>query len=208
MKRGLKKILIIILILILTISIFNYAKKFLIKNIFDEMYFGTKDIWGGHLTSTSWNNMSGLAKTIDSVKYAVPNTICIGFSNHILSDDENLQVVWEIDKKRILFIYSVTLPHSESHEGIILNVYYSPYHKKLEICPLRVASSNNIYGDTSRETIDSFFKVYGSSEAAFYARVTEVFKTVLIDNWRSGNPATLFHDTLGEFETVYKEVEN
>ena len=69
MKRGLKNILIIILILILTIGTFNCAKKIMIRNIFDEMYFGTKDVWGGHLTSTSWNNMSGLAKTIDSVKY-------------------------------------------------------------------------------------------------------------------------------------------
>ena len=67
MKRGLKNILIIILILILTIGTFNCAKKIMIRNIFDEMYFGTKDVWGGHLTSTSWNNMSGLAKTIDSV---------------------------------------------------------------------------------------------------------------------------------------------
>lgn len=64
MKRGLKKILIIILILILTIGTFNCAKKVLMRNIFDEMYFGTKDIWGGHLTSTSWNNMSGLAKIL------------------------------------------------------------------------------------------------------------------------------------------------
>lgn len=208
MKRRLKKILIIVLILILFIGIFNCVKKVLIRNIFDEMYFGTKDIWGGHLTSTSWNNMNGLAKTIDSVKYAVPDTIRIGFSNHILSDDENLQVVWEIDKKRILFIYSVFLPHSESHKGIILNVYYSPYQRKLEICPLHVASSNNIYGDTSREAIDEFFEKYGISEAAFYARVTEVFETALIENWRTGNPTTLFQDTLGEFETVYREGEN
>lgn len=208
MKRGLKKILIIILILILTIGTFNCAKKIMIRNIFDEMHFGTKDVWGGHLTSTSWNNMSGLAKTIDSVKYAVPDTICLGFSNHMLSDDENLQVVWEIDKKRILFIYSVSLPNLNSVVSAILNVYYFPYQKRLEVYPLHVASSNNIYGDTSRETINSFFKMYGSSETAFYARVSEVFETALIENWRTGNPTTLFQDTLGEFETVYKEVEN
>ena len=180
----------------------------MIRNIFDEMYFGTKDVWGGHLTSTSWNNMSGLAKTIDSVKYAVPDTICLGFSNHMLSDDENLQVVWEIDKKRILFIYSVSLPNLNSVVSAILNVYYFPYQKRLEVYPLHVASSNNIYGDTSRETINSFFKMYGSSETAFYARVSEVFETALIENWRTGNPTTLFQDTFGEFETVYKEVEN
>lgn len=208
MKRGLKNILIIILILILTIGTFNCAKKIMIRNIFDEMYFGTKDVWGGHLTSTSWNNMSGLAKTIDSVKYAVPDTICLGFSNHMLSDDENLQVVWEIDKKRILFIYSVSLPNLNSVVSAILNVYYFPYQKRLEVYPLHVASSNNIYGDTSRETINSFFKMFGSSETAFYARVSEVFETALIENWRTGNPTTLFQDTLGEFETVYKEVEN
>ena len=88
------------------------------------------------------------------------------------------------------------------------NVYYFPYQKRLEVYPLHVASSNNIYGDTSRETINSFFKMYGSSETAFYARVSEVFETALIENWRTGNPTTLFQDTLGEFETVYKEVEN
>ena len=75
MKRRLKKTLIIILILILTIGTFNCAKKVLIKNIFDEMYFGTKDIWGGLLTSTSWNNMSGLAKMSDSSKYEIPKAI-------------------------------------------------------------------------------------------------------------------------------------
>ena len=74
MKRRLKKILIIILILILTIGTFNCAKKVLIRNIFDEMYFGTKDILGGHLTSTSWNNMSGLAKMNDSSKYEMGST--------------------------------------------------------------------------------------------------------------------------------------
>ena len=88
-----------------------------------------------------------------------------------------------------------------------MNVYYFPYQKRLEVYPLHVASSNNIYGDTSRETINSFFKMYGSSETAFYARVSEVFETALIENWRTGNPTTLFQDTLGEFETVYKEVE-
>ena len=75
MKRGLKNILIIILILILTIGTFNCAKKIMIRNIFDEMYFGTKDIWGGHLTSTSWNNMSGLSKMSDSSKYEIPKII-------------------------------------------------------------------------------------------------------------------------------------
>lgn len=205
MKRGLKKLLAIILIFILAIGIFYCAKKALIRNIFDEMYFGTKDIWGGRLTSASWNNMSGLAKTVDDVKYAVPNTICIGFSDPMLADDENLQVIWEMDKKRILFVYSVSLPRSESHEEMVLDVCYSPRHKNLEIGPLRVASSNNIYGDTARETIDEFFRRYGASEEAFYARVTEVFEAALIENWRTGNPATLFQNTLGEFEIVYEE---
>lgn len=205
MKRRLKKILIIILILILTIGIFNYAKKVLIRNIFDEMYFGTKEIWGGHITSTSWNNMSGLAKTIDSVKYAVPDTIYLGFSKHILSDDENFQVVWEIDKKRILFIYSVSLPNLDSAVSAILNVYYYPYQKRLEVYPLHVASSNSIYGDTSREAINGYLKMYRTSETALYARVSEVFETALIENWRTGNPTTLFQDALGEFETVYVE---
>ena len=208
MKRRLKKMSITMLILILLACIFNYFPNFLIKNIFDEMYFGTKDVLGGHLTSTSWNNMSGLAKTIDSVKYAVPDTIRIGFSNRVLSDDEQFQIIWEIDKKRILFTYSVSLPNINPSVSAILNVYYFPCKKLLEVYPLQVSSSNNIYGDTSREAIDSFFKMSESSESIFYARVTELFKTVLINNWRSGNPATLFKDTLGEFETVYKEVEN
>ena len=51
MKRGLKKILIIILILILTIGTFNCAKKIMIRNIFDEMYFGTKDVRSEEHTS-------------------------------------------------------------------------------------------------------------------------------------------------------------
>ena len=46
MKRGLKKILIIILILILTIGTFNCAKKIMIRNIFDEMYFWHKRCLG------------------------------------------------------------------------------------------------------------------------------------------------------------------
>ena len=102
----------------------------------------------------------------------------------------------------------VDVENLNSVVSAILNVYYFPYQKRLEVYPLHVASSNNIYGDTSRETINSFFKMYGSSETAFYARVSEVFETALIENWRTGNPTTLFQDTLGEFETVYKEVEN
>lgn len=49
MKRGLKNILIIILILILTIGTFNCAKKILIRNIFDEMYFAQKIFGEGTL---------------------------------------------------------------------------------------------------------------------------------------------------------------
>ena len=208
MKRGLKNILIIILILILTIGTFNCAKKVLMRNIFDEMYFGTKDIWGGHLTSTSWNNMSGLAKMNDSSKYEIPNIIRIYFSKLYLTENENFSVLWRMDIKQLQFIYAVYFQKSEEINEIILDIYYSPCQKRLEVHPLRVASNNNIYGDTSRETINSFFKMYGSSETAFYARVSEVFETALIENWRTGNPTTLFQDTLGEFETVYKEVEN
>ena len=208
MKRGLKNILIIILILILTIGTFNCAKKILIRNIFDEMYFGTKDIWGGHLTSTSWNNMSGLAKMNDSSKYEIPNIIRIYFSKLYLTENENFSVLWRMDIKQLQFIYSVYFQKSEEINEIILDIYYSPCQKRLEVHPLRVASNNNIYGDTSREAVDGFFEKYGTSEAAFYARVTEVFKMALIENWRTGNPTTLFQDTLGEFETVYKEVEN
>lgn len=208
MKRGLKNILIIILILILTIGTFNCAKKIMIRNIFDEMYFGTKDIWRGHLTSTSWNNMSGLAKMNDSSKYEIPNIIRIYFSKLYLTENENFSVLWRMDIKQLQFIYSVYFQKSEEINEIILDIYYSPCQKRLEVHPLRVASNNNIYGDTSREAVDGFFEKYGISEAAFYARVTEVFKMALIENWRTGNPTTLFQDTLGEFETVYKEVEN
>ena len=208
MKRGLKKILIIILILILTIGTFNCAKKIMIRNIFDEMYFGTKDVWGGHLTSTSWNNMSGLAKMNDSSKYEIPNIIRIYFSKLYLTENENFSVLWRMDIKQLQFIYSVYFQKSEEINEIILDIYYSPCQKRLEVHPLRVASNNNIYGDTSHEAVDGFFEKYGISEAAFYARVTEVFKMALIENWRTGNPTTLFQDTLGEFETVYKEVEN
>ena len=208
MKRGLKKILIIILILILTIGTFNCAKKVLMRNIFDEMYFGTKDSCGGHLTSTSWNNMSGLAKMNDSSKYEIPNIIRIYFSKLYLTENENFSVLWRMDIKRLQFIYAVYFQKSEEINEIILDIYYSPCQKRLEVHPLRVASNNNIYGDTSHEAVDGFFEKYGISEAAFYARVTEVFKMALIENWRTGNPTTLFQDTLGEFETVYKEVEN
>lgn len=208
MKRGLKNILIIILILILTIGTFNCAKKIMIRNIFDEMYFGTKDIWGGHLTSTSWNNMSGLAKMNDSSKYEIPNIIRIYFSKLYLTENDNFSVLWRMDIKQLQFIYAVYFQKSEEINEIILDIYYSPCQKRLEVHPLRVASNNNIYGDTSHEAVDGFFEKYGISEAAFYARVTEVFKMALIENWRTGNPTTLFQDTLGEFETVYKEVEN
>ncbi len=208
MKRGLKNILIIILILILTIGTFNCAKKIMIRNIFDEMYFGTKDVWGGHLTSTSWNNMSGLAKMNDSSKYEIPNIIRIYFSKLYLTENENFSVLWRMDIKQLQFIYAVYFQKSEEINEIILDIYYSPCQKRLEVHPLRVASNNNIYGDTSHEAVDGFFEKYGISEAAFYARVTEVFKMALIENWRTGNPTTLFQDTLGEFETVYKEVEN
>ena len=208
MKRGLKNILIIILILILTIGTFNCAKKIMIRNIFDEMYFGTKDVWGGHLTSTSWNNMSGLAKMNDSSKYEIPNIIRIYFSKLYLTENENFSVLWRMDIKQLQFIYAVYFQKSEEINEIILDIYYSPCQKRLEVHPLRVASNNNIYGDTSHEAVDGFFEKYGISEAAFYARVTEVFKMALIENWRTGNPPTLFQDTLGEFETVYKEVEN
>ena len=113
MKRGLKKILIIILILILTIGTFNCAKKVLMRNIFDEMYFGTKDIWGGHLTSTSWNNMSGLAKMNDSSKYEIPNIIRIYFSKLYLTENENFSVLWRMDIKQLQFIYAVYFQKSE-----------------------------------------------------------------------------------------------
>lgn len=120
MKRGLKNILIIILILILTIGTFNCAKKILIRNIFDEMYFGTKDIWGGHLTSTSWNNMSGLAKMNDSSKYEIPNIIRTYFSKLYLTENEIFSVLWRMDIKQLQFIYAVYFQKSEEINEIIL----------------------------------------------------------------------------------------
>ena len=161
------------------------------------MYFGTKDIWGGHLTSTSWNNMSGLAKMNDSSKYEIPNIIRIYFSKLYLTENENFSVLWRMDIKQLQFIYSVYFQKSEEINEIILDIYYSPCQKRLEVHPLRVASNNNIYGDTSREAVDGFFEKYGISEAAFYARVTEVFKTALIENWRTGNPTHIISRYFG-----------
>lgn len=208
MNRRLKKLLLIGMILILICVAFYLIKIVFVKNIFDEMYFGSKDIFGGHLTSTSWRNMEGLAKVGDSVKYAVPGEIRIGFSNATLNDDENFQVVWETKKHRLVFSYSVSFMESTHSVGAILDISYSPYQKTLEVHPLRVASYQNIYGDTSNEAIDEFFRKCGSSVTDFYARFSDVFETTLIENWRVGNPTTLFQENLGEFEIVCGEGRN
>ena len=193
------------LIPILAIGIFNFAKKILIRNIFDEMYFGTKDVLGGHLTSTSWNNMKGLAKTNDSLKYEIPNIISVYFGEIYLSEGEILSVLWRNDIKQLQFIYSVYFQEFEEIDEIVLNIYYLSYQKGMEVHPLCVVSRNNIYGDMSRETTGDFFHKHEVSEKNFYARITEVFETALIENWRLTNPDTLFQDTLGKFEIVYEE---
>ena len=192
-------------VIILIIIIVYCFSSFCIQNIFDEMYFGTEDVFGGHLTTASWTNMKGMAKNGDAVKYAVPGEIRIGFSKSTLGDDESFQIIWETEEKQLVFIYSVALLESNHVASAVLNIHYSPYQKRLEVYPLRIVSSQNIYGDTSKEAIDDFFEKYGSSETAYYERFANVFETVLIENWRTGNPDTLFLDTLGEFEIVYVE---
>lgn len=202
MKRRWKKRYTLLLILVLVIGMFVCARKVLIQNIFDEMYFGTKDIFGGYLTDTSWMNMEGLAKNGDVVKYAVPGEIRIGLSRSILNDDEGFQILWETKEKRLVFIYSVDDLENEHAESAVLDIYYSPYQKKIEVRPLRIVSCQNIYGDTSAKAIDEFFMKYGSSEAVFYERFEAVFEEAIIENWRTGNQDTLFHDALGRFEIV------
>lgn len=56
-----------------------------------------------------------------------------------------------------IYIFSI-LSKSEEINEIILDIYYSPCQKRLEVHPLRVASNNNIYGDTSREAVDGFLR--------------------------------------------------
>ena len=141
----------------------------------------------------------------NTVKYAVPGEIRIGFSGSALHENENFQVLWETKNKRLVFCYSVSFVESNHVVGAILDIYYSPYQKRFEVRPLRVASYKNIYGDTSSEVVDDFFNVIGFSEDTFYARFSDVFQTLLIDNWRTGNPNSSFQDTLGEFEIVHVE---
>lgn len=205
MKKSLRIPLIICLLFIFCVGAFHCVRAVTIKNIFDEMYFGTEDILGGYLTSTSWTNMDGMAKNGDAVKYAVPGEIRIGFSQSALNEDEGFQIIWETKEKRLVFIYSVSYLESEHVESAVLDIAYSPYQKHLEIYPLRIVSCQNIYGDTSREAINRFFDNDETSKAAYYKRFSDVFQTALIENWRTGNPSTLFPDTLGEFEITFSE---
>ena len=205
MKRMRRFILILCSLVIFSIGAFHCVRAIAIKNIFDEMYFGTEDVFGGHLTTASWTNMKGMAKNGDAVKYAVPGELRIGFSKSTLGDDESFQIIWETDEKQLVFIYSVALLESNHAASAVLNIHYSPYQKRLEVYPLRVASCQNIYGDTSEEATDDFFVKYGSSETAYYERFANVFETVLIENWRTGNPDTLFRETLGEFEITFSK---
>ncbi|MBR2923707.1 MAG: TipC family immunity protein [Clostridia bacterium] len=208
MNQGWKKRFVVFLIFLLVAGVFIGVRSILIKNIFDEMYFGTEDVFGGHLTTASWTNMKGMAKNGDAVKYAVPGRIRIGFSKSTLGDDESFQIIWETEEKQLELIYSVALFESNHVASAVLNIHYSPYQKRLEVYPLRIVSSQNIYGDTSEDAIDDFFEKYGSSETAYYERFTNVFETVLIENWRTGNPDTLFRDTLGQFEMVHVQEKN
>lgn len=208
MNQGWKKRFVVFLIFLLVAGVFIGVRSILIKNIFDEMYFGTEDVFGGHLTTASWTNMKGMAKNGDAVKYAVPGRIRIGFRKSTLGDDESFQIIWETEEKQLELIYSVALLESNHAASAVLNIHYLPYQKRLEVYPLRVASYQNIYGDTSEEAIDGFFEKYGSSETAYYERFANVFETVLIENWRTGNPDTLFRDTLGQFEMVHVQEEN
>lgn len=205
MKKSLRIPLIICLLFIFCAGAFHCVRAIAIKNIFDEMYFGTEDILGGYLTSTSWTNMDDMAKNGDAVKYAVPGRIRIGFSKSTLGDDESFQIIWETEEKQLELIYSVALFESNHVASAVLNIHYSPHQKRLEVYPLRIVSSQNIYGDTSEEATDNFFEKYGSSETAYYERFSDVFQTALIENWRTGNPSTLFPDTLGEFEITFSE---
>lgn len=208
MNQGWKKRFVVFLIFLLVAGVFIGVRSILIKNIFDEMYFGTEDVFGGHLTTASWTNMKGMAKNGDAVKYAVPGRIRIGFSKSTLGDDESFQIIWETEEKQLELIYSVALFESNHVASAVLNIHYSPYQKRLEVYPLRIVSSQNIYGDTSEEATDDFFEKYGFSETAYYERFANVFETVLIENWRTGNPDTLFRDTLGQFEMVHVQEEN
>ena len=149
--------------------------------------------------------MKGLAKTNDSLKYEIPNIISVYFGEIYLSEGEILSVLWRNDIKQLQFIYSVYFQEFEEIDEIVLNIYYLPYQKRTVVHPLCVVSSNNIYGDMSRKATVDFFHKHEVLEKNFYARVTEVFETALIENWRLTNPDTLFQDTLGKFEIVYEE---
>ena len=205
MKKALKRLLCICIAAGLCTGLFFAAKAFLIRNIFDEMYYGTKDIWGGYLTSASWRNAEGIRYIPDIVKYSVPGLIWSGFESAVLEEDEQLSFYWETTEKRLLFQYSIRCTVDEELLSGVTDICYSPRDKVLTVHPLRVVSTENIHGDTSQEAVNAFFDQCGITRDTYDARMEERFRELVIDNWRTGNTESLFRESLGELQIVHSE---
>lgn len=205
MKKVLKRLLCICIAAVLCTGLFFAARAFLIRNIFDEMYYGTEDIWGGYLTSASWRNAEGVPYIGDVVKYSVPGQILSGFERSVLEEDESFTFNWETTEKRLLFYYSICCTVDEHLLRGVTDICYSPRDKVLTVHPLRIVSCENIYGDTSQEAVNAFFDQCGITRDIYDARMEERFRELVIDNWRTGNTESLFRESLGELLIVHSE---
>lgn len=203
MKKALKRLLCICIAAVLCTGLFFAARAFLIRNIFDEMYYGTKDIWGGYLTSASWRNAEGVLYIPD--EYSVPGLIWCGFESAVLEEDEHLSFFWETTEKRLAFHYSIRCTVDEHSLSGVTDICYSPWDKVLTVHPLRIVSCENIYGDTSQEAANAFFDQCGITRDIYDARMEERFRELVIDNWRTGNTESLFRESLGELQIVHSE---
>lgn len=180
MKQRLKKMLIIVLILVLSIGMFNCVPKFVVKNIFDEMYYGHDAVASLRLTSASYDNF-GLQDIPSSLRNMVDNEIIEYLETDLLNAGGFLSFEWILDEKQLKFMY--LCPSKNGDFNYVFDIVYSLGDKTLRYFPLSVSSNS----DLPYDNIDLILNSQGTTRASIEKLLSENFFNKMVMRWLEVN---------------------
>ena len=192
--------------MVLSLILF-FVQTFAIRNLFDEMYYGSEDVYMGILTQTNWRYVKGLEGISDFVKYGNhegkpdnPEQVSMVFSNAIMPKDEYLSVNWLLSSKILQFSYLWRVEEDGMIVRYIIHLNYSPNKKTLYIEPIQILMDGTYY-----DADDAFMNTHDSLTDNRYKALqmaNAVIQEFAIDGWRLVNPFAMYSCELGKVQII------
>lgn len=194
MPKRLKKPLIVLLCLLALLLVFQQMRdELFIQNIFDEMYYGAVEIWGGQLTRTSWQGFKEASPSRYLKEFRPSDMACDRFlTNQELRESSMIWLMW-IKSTRSLQITYAWYPPEEGDYWI--DLVYNPRANRLTVERFIMG-----YGAHQSIEITAPEDAPHAEEAVRHAK--EDLWTYLIEPWRAANLDTGYPDSLGKLTIV------